>query len=195
MILTHSDELNRTYSEDVRLPFDLTTTSSDEVTGPRPAMDEQASGSTGASRWANLAFKQTRATTDSSGTGTVTITSAVATADFHWLNKSRSLGRGRRSSQKQGRKSSRHARQLGANMQELKLLEAEVEKTGRDEGRKGIKPLNPIHNSSSITERPTPAATISAWEAAWNVTNAIQVPKIMTQEKIITDRLFTDAFY
>lgn len=186
-MLTHSDELNRNYSEDAQLPSDLTTTSSDKVTGTGPAMDEQTSVSTGASRWDNLAFKQTRATTDSSGTGTIIITSANATADSHWLNKSRSLGRGRRSSQKKERKSSRPAGQHGVNMQELKLLETEVEKTGSDEGRKGIIPLNPIHNSSSITGRPNPAATITAWEAAWNVTNAIQVPNIMTQEKIITD--------
>lgn len=194
MFLTHSDELNRNYSDDARLPFDLTTTSSDEVTGTGPAMDEQTSGSTGTSRWDNLAFKETRTTIDSSGTGSIAITSAVATADSHWFNKSRSFSRGRRSSQKIERKSSRPAQQLGPNMQELNLLEAEVEKTGRDEGRKGIIPLNPIHNSSSITERPNPAATITAWEAAWNVTNAIQVPNVITQKKIITDQTFTDAF-
>lgn len=193
MILTHNDELNRNYYDDARLPFDLTTTSSDEVTGTGPAMDEQTSGSTGASRWGNLAFKETRTTIDSSGTGTITITSAFATDDSHWFNKSRSLGRGRRSSPKKERKSSRPARQLGANMQELKLLETEVEKMGRDERREGLIPLNPIQNSSGITERPNPAATITAWEAAWNVTNAIQVPNIITQKKIITDQTFTDA--
>lgn len=194
MILTHNDELNRNYYDDARLPFDLTTTSSDEVTGTGPAMDEQTSGSTGASRWGNLTFKETRTTIDSSGTGTITITSAVTTDDSHWFNKSRSLGRGRRSSPKKERKSSRPARQLGANMQELKLLETEVEKMGRDERREGFIPLNPIQNSSGITERPNPAATITAWEAAWNVTNAIQVPNIITQKKIITDQTFTDAF-
>lgn len=78
-------------------------------------------------------------------------------------------------------------------MQEL--LEAEVEKTGRDEERKGIIPLNPIYDSSGITERPNPAATITAWEAAWNVTNAIQVPNITTQKKIIPEQTFTDAFF
>lgn len=176
MILTHSDELSRNYSDDAPLPFDFTTSSSDEVTGNGPAMDKQTSGSTGASRWDNLAFKETRATIESSGTRTITITSANATAESHWFNKSRSLGRGKRNSQKRERKSSRPARQLGANMEEQKVLEAEVQKTGRDEWRKRIIPLNPIHNLSSITEQPIPAATITAWDAAWNVTNAIQVP-------------------
>lgn len=189
MILTQSDELSRKYSDDARPPFDLTSSSSDEVTRTGPAMEEQTSGSTEAPTWDDLAFKETRTSIHSSGTRTIAITSAVATADSRWFNKSRSVGRERKSSPQNARKSAQPAGQLGANMQELKLLEAEVEKTGRDEGRKGIIPLNPIHNSSSITERPNPAATITAWEAAWNVTNAIQV-----QKQTITDQTFKDAF-
>lgn len=192
-ILTHSDELNRNYSDDARLPVDLTSTSSDEVPGTGPATDEQTSGSTGASRWDNRAFKQTTATIDSSGTRSLIVTSAVTTADSRRFHESWSLGRGRRSPPKKGRESSRPTRQLGVNMQEL--LEAEVEKTGRDEERKRMIPLNPIYDSSSITERPNPAATITAWEAAWNVTNAIQVPNITTQKKIIPQQTFTDAFF
>lgn len=189
MILTYSDELNRNYTDDAQLPFDLTTSGNDEVTGTGSATEEPTSGPTVAPRWDNLLFKETRTTSKSTGTGTITITTAVATADSHWFNKSRSVGRGRRSSPKKARKSSQPAGQLGANMQELKLLEAEVENTGRDEERKGIIPLNPIHSSSSITERPNPAATITAWEAAWNVTNAIQVRK-----QTLTHQTFKDAF-
>lgn len=187
MILTHSDELDRLDSDDPRLPLDPPPTSSDEVTGTGPTMDEQTSG---ASRWDNLAFKETRATIDSSGTGSVTITTAVATADSPWFDKSQSFGRGRRSSQKEKRKSSQPAGQLGANMQELEILESDIEKTRRDEGRQEIIPLNPIDNSSSITERPSRVATISTWEAAWNVTNAIQVPNIITPKEIMTDHIY-----
>lgn len=65
-------------------------------------------------------------------------------------------------------------------MQKQKHWEAEVANTEGDEGRKGIIPRNPVQNSGGVTEQRKPAATITAWEAAWNVTNAIQVPQMVT---------------
>eukprot|EP00066_Takifugu_rubripes_P021284 XP_011610550.1 PREDICTED: vesicular inhibitory amino acid transporter-like [Takifugu rubripes] len=163
LILTHSDELNRIYSDGSRMPFDLTSTSSDDITGTQPALDEQTPTSSRASWWGKPALKETRATIVPSGSGTITVTSTVAPADTHWFDWRRF-----------GRKSYPPARQLGSHTQKQKLWEAEVEKAGGDEGRKGIIPLNPVQNSGGVTERRDPAATITAWEAAWNVTNAIQ---------------------
>lgn len=169
LILTHSDELNSIYSDGSRLPFDLTSTSSDDITGTQPALDEQTPRSSRASWWGKPALKETRATIVPSGSGTITVTSAVTPADTHWFDRRRF-----------GRKSYPPARQLRANTQKQKIWEAEVEKTGGDEGRKGIIPLNPVQNSGGVTERRDATATITAWEAAWNVTNAIQVPKIIS---------------
>lgn len=175
MILTRSDELNRNCSDEARLPFDLPSTSSDVIPGTEPALDEQTPGSTGASLWDKPAFKETTATIVPSGSGTIAVTSAVAPADAHRFDNCRRGGR--RSPERKARESCRAARQLGANMQ--KLWEAEVEKTGDDNRRKGMIPRNPVQNCSDGTERPNPVATITAWEAAWNITNAIQVPKII----------------
>lgn len=191
LILTQSDELNRTHSEEARLPFDLASTSIDDIAGTGQVV-EQASGSSGAPQWDNPALKETKAAIVPSGSGTIAV-AAVATADSRWFDKSRRFGRGRRSSERKQRKSYRPGRRLGNNMPTQKLLEAEGEGAER---RKGIIPLNPVRNSSSITERLNPAATITAWEAAWNITNAIQVPNVTPkkEKKLKTQIKTTRAF-
>ncbi|CAB1425961.1 unnamed protein product [Pleuronectes platessa] len=108
LVLTHSDELNRTYGEDSRFPFDHITnknTSSPSLSEQdtpalreRPAPDLPGSSSTS---WPGdgPSFKETRATVISTGPRTITITSTVSSADSLWLRNTSSYGKGERSSE------------------------------------------------------------------------------------------------
>ncbi|XP_070843850.1 vesicular inhibitory amino acid transporter-like [Chaetodon trifascialis] len=224
LILTHSDELNRTYSEDNRSPFDdirnKNNASCDDTRRNRPCLTEQdhpckrdrpapnLMGSTSTSWQESPAFKETRATVISSGPSSITITSAVSTADSLWFTNTRSYGKGRRSSEVQadrmgsdseknptsnqnlGNKTRcyRLARLLRANEQKQRLLEdGEEKKEGEDtvertsqfcpsleEERGRMSWANPAQGPSAGTTGLNPASTITAWEAGWNVTNAIQ---------------------
>lgn len=227
LILTHSDELNRTYGEDNR--YDNTTnknnTNSDDTRRHRtpfrrnslslteqdnPSMRERPApnllGST-----STTAFKETRATVISTGPSTITITSAVSTADSLLFTNTRSYGKGGRSSemqavkmgsngeenpsfsQNQGNKrgSYRLAGLLRGNVQKQRLSEDGEEKkegeetlertsqfcTSPEEGRAKMRLGNPVQSPNTATTGPglNPTPTITAWEAGWNVTNAIQV--------------------
>lgn len=216
LILTHSDELNRIYGEDNRSPFNTITTRSntscDDTRRNRSFLTEQDNPSmrerpapspmrsTSTSWQDSPAFKETRATVISSGPSTITITSAVSTADSLWFKNTRSYGKERRSSelgsnseenpsfnQDQGNKR-RSYRLTGDNMQKQRLLEDEGEKRGEEsvegtsqfctsleEERTRMTLANPVQNPSTGTAGRNPPATITTWEAGWNVTNAIQV--------------------
>lgn len=224
-ILTHSDELNRSYGEDNRSPFDNITNknnaSSDDTRRHRPSLTEQdhpstrerpapnLMGSSSTPRQESPAFKETRATVISSGPSSITITSAVSTGDAFWFKNTTTYGKGERSteidadkmgssseenpsfSQSQGnkRKSYRLARLLTVNEQKQRLLEdGEKKKEGEEtvegtslfctsleEDRARMSWANPVQSPSTGTTGLNLAATITAWEAGWNVTNAIQV--------------------
>ncbi|XP_076612894.1 vesicular inhibitory amino acid transporter-like [Chaetodon auriga] len=224
LILTHSDELNRTYGEDNTSPCDdirnKNNASCEDTRRNRPSLTEQdhpctrerpapnPMGSTSTSWQESPAFKETRATVISSGPSSITITSTVSTADSLWFKNTRSYGKRRRpsevqadrmgsnseknpsSNQNQGnkRRSYQLARLLRANEQKQRLLEdGEEKKEGEDtvertsqfcpsleEERGRMSWTNPAQSPSASTTGLNPAATITAWEAGWNVTNAIQ---------------------
>lgn len=140
-------------------------------------------------------FKETKATFISSWPSSITITSALSPADCgksYWLEKrcAESEGNSAENSQfnqEQGRKKKRKRseRLLGPlqdNMQNKRSSEYQGgSKEDKDEGsfefctsleetRTGTTLANPAQSPSG-----KPPNTISAWEAGWNVTNAIQV--------------------
>ncbi|XP_051264155.1 vesicular inhibitory amino acid transporter-like [Dicentrarchus labrax] len=222
LILTHSDELNTTYGEENRLPFDNITnknnTSCDDTRRNRrteqdnPSVRERPAsnlmGSTSNSWQKSPAFKETRATVISSGPSTITITSAVSPADPLWLKNTRHYGKRVRSAEKKAdtmgsdseenpsfnqnqgskRRSFQLAGLLRGNMQKQRLSKDREEKiegegtaegtsqvgTSFEEERAGMILANPVQSPNSATTGLNPTATITAWEAGWNVTNAIQ---------------------
>lgn len=144
-------------------------------------------------------FKETKATVISSRPSTITITSALSPADCsksYWLERrcAASDGNGAENSQfsqEQGRKNERKrtkrlAGSLQDNMQNKGFSEYEGEgKEDEEEGsskfctsfeekRTGATLANPAQSTSG-----KPPNTISAWEAGWNVTNAIQVRNLL----------------
>ncbi|XP_034436672.1 vesicular inhibitory amino acid transporter-like [Hippoglossus hippoglossus] len=205
LVLTHSDELNRTYGEESRFPFDHIAnknTSSPSLTEQdtpamreRPAPDLPGSSSTS---WPGdgPSFKETRATVISTGPRTITITSTVSSADSLWLRNTSSYGKGERSSEmeedttgsnseeklrfkgKRSRSSRMEASSKGDN-QEQRLSEDGEERregasTHREEERAGLSLADSLLSPNAGTTGLNPAPTITAWEAGWNVTNAIQ---------------------
>lgn len=211
LILTHSDELNRTYAEDNRLNFDTTTTkaktSCDDTRTSRPFVTEQDNPimRDGSTSWQDSpVLNETRATVISSGPSTITITSVVSTPDPLWFKNNRGYGKERKSSalgsnsevkpscnQNQGnkRRSCQLAGLLEDNLQNQGIFENEgeakvggetVEGTSQlgsrlEEARTGMITAHPVQNSNTGTTGLNRPATITAWEAGWNVTNAIQV--------------------
>ncbi|XP_074471807.1 vesicular inhibitory amino acid transporter-like [Sebastes fasciatus] len=199
LILTHRDELNRTYSEDSRSPFDNITnknnTSSDDTRGTRSLTeqdDPSLPGSTSTLLQESPTVKETRATVISTGPATITITSAVSTVDSFWLKNTKHYGKGMGSNneenpsfnQNQGNKRGSY-RLFRGNMQKLRLSEdGEEKKDGEEtveetsqfcEGERARMSLaNPVQSPSTGTTGLNPPLTITAWEAGWNVTNAIQ---------------------
>lgn len=226
MILTQSDELNRTYSEDNRLNFDRVTNqnneSSDDARRNRPSSrknilslteqcnpamrertkDADLMASTSSSRQENPTFKKTRAFIISTEPRTVTMTSTIVpTTDSLWLKNTRPYGKERSSEiqedttgskseenlnfnekQNNRRRSYRLVRDLGVGIQKQRLTENGEEKkdeegimeeffTSLEEDRAKMSLASPVQNTAVLN----PTSTITAWEASWNVTNAIQV--------------------
>lgn len=226
LILTHSDELNRTYNEDHTLPFKpITPRSNTRCDGTRrnkptlteqndPCTSERAAprllSSTSASRQDSPGFKETRATVTSSDPSTITITSAVSAADSLLSKHNKGYGRrfsemGEENSEKSlssskdrgNKKRSYHrAGLLGDNMQKQGHVEGKEEKSGREQSEEGtpegermrMTSAYPVQNPSTGTAGRYPPATITAWEAGWNVTNAIQVRNITNALKRETIR-------
>ncbi|GLD49612.1 vesicular inhibitory amino acid transporter-like protein [Lates japonicus] len=220
LVLTHSDELNRTYGEDSRLPFDHITNknaSSDDTRKKKtsfrrnslsltekdtPTVTERAApnliGSSSTLRHDSPAFKETRATVISTGPRTITVTSTVPTADSLWCKNTTSYGKGKRSSEMQADKmgsksevnprSYRLAGLLKGNIQRVRLSEGgEEKKEGREtvegtsqfctcleEERAQNSAADPFQSPNTDTTGLSPSPTITAWEAGWNITNAIQ---------------------
>uniref|UniRef100_UPI0037E99398 vesicular inhibitory amino acid transporter-like n=1 Tax=Semicossyphus pulcher TaxID=241346 RepID=UPI0037E99398 len=214
LILTHSDDLNRTYGEDSRLPrpdgtqrnrssfrrnsvspTDLNNPTTRERPGPNP------SGSTGTTLQESPAIKDTRATVISTGPRTITVTSAVPSSNSLRLKNDRRYGKRKRSSEIQEderggnseenqsfnqnqadkRKSYRLARlqKCSEDGEGKKEGEETVEGTSPfsispEEKRLRMSLANPFQRPDNGTSGLTPAPTITAWEAGWNVTNAIQ---------------------
>ncbi|XP_053192693.1 vesicular inhibitory amino acid transporter-like [Scomber japonicus] len=219
LILTQSDELNRTYSEDNRLH----NTSSDDAKRNRPSSRETSQslskqdnstmrertkdadlmGSTSSSWQESPTFKETRATIISTGPRTVTMTSPVPTTDSLWLKNTRPYSKERSSeiqagmmgsnseensnfNQKQNkrRRSYRLVRDLGRDIQKQRLTEDGQEKkdeegimegssqvfTSLEEERVRTSVASPVQSTTGLNS----TSTITAWEAGWNVTNAIQ---------------------
>lgn len=144
-------------------------------------------------------FKEAKATVISSGPNTITITSALSPADCsksYWLERrcAESEGNGAENSQfsqEKGKKKKRErtkrlAESLQDNMQNKGFSQyegggEEDEKEGSsqfctslEEERTGTTLANPAQSPSG-----KPPNTISAWEAGWNVTNAIQVRNLL----------------
>ncbi|KAM9798232.1 vesicular inhibitory amino acid transporter-like [Neosynchiropus ocellatus] len=146
MVLTHCDELNRTYGEDGRVPFDglagddraWITPSSEGLETPAPDLV----ASTSAKRVKSL--KGSRVTMTSTGPQTSSVGPADGSIHPHTTQ--------RRSDGPDGRP--RASRQTRGEREEGEV-QAEQMSSGDSTGSK-------------------PAPTITAWEAAWNVTNAIQ---------------------
>ncbi|KAK9531350.1 hypothetical protein VZT92_010780 [Zoarces viviparus] len=222
LILTHSDELNRTYGEDSTMPFDnianKNNTSSDDTRRNRTSFRRNGQSlteqdnpsvpeSTSTFPQESPAFKETTATVISTGPGTITITSAVSTVDSLWFKNTNGYGKGRRSSemhadkmgsnseekpsftQSQGNKRGA-CRMSKGNMQNKRLSEDREEKqegeetvegtsqfcTSLDEERRmrRMSLANPDESPNTGSRSANPTLTITAWEAGWNVTNAIQ---------------------
>ncbi|XP_019117169.2 vesicular inhibitory amino acid transporter [Larimichthys crocea] len=213
LILTHSDELNRTYREDNRLPFDnipkKNNTSPDDTRKNRSTLTEQdipgmrerpapnLTGSTSTSWQESPAFKDTKATAISSGPSTITITSAVPTADPLWFKNTRSCGKGR-SGMRADKEKNASFNQNQGSMRRSKMFRVTTQKhrlsKDGDDNKEGVETVagtseffksleeeratmslaSPDQIHSADTRGPNPTATITAWEAGWNVTNAIQ---------------------
>lgn len=217
LVLTRSDELNRSYCEDNRSPFDNITSNfnpqfddmkrnSRPLSGGNSRTDEPgANEAAGFSGRESPAFKETRATVISTGTKTITITSAV---DPFWLENTRRYEKEKRSSdiqddkmgserkeaqgfsQNQGKKK-RSVRLVGRPRGKVvKCRFGEVEKIGGgeetlegtsrlcgslDKERASVSSATSVQSPETCTTGPNPSPTITAWEAGWNVTNAIQV--------------------
>lgn len=199
LILTHNDELNTIYGEDNQLSIDTTTsnnkTSCTDTSRTRleSQIEQRMRGrrapnpnrSTGAPWQERPGFKETRATIVSLGPSTTTVTSVVSTTESVWFDHSRSFGKGRCSKNKKG-KSYRQAEQLAVKKPNQKLLVDEEEKMDREESAEGTSEIctsleeqrkilaDPLQNLDKGTVGLKPPTTITAWEAGWNVTNAIQ---------------------
>ncbi|XP_071323560.1 vesicular inhibitory amino acid transporter-like [Trachinotus anak] len=219
LVLTHSDELSSTHAEDNRLPFDHITnkiTSSDDTRKNKTScrrkglsLTEQDTrqapnliGSSSTSLHDSPAFKETRATVISTGPSTITITSAVSTADSLWFKNPTSYGKGKRSPEMQtdkmesnievGSKSRSYRlagkykgkskkQRLSENGEERREGKETVEGTSQfcthlEEERARLSLADPCQSPSTGTTglNLNPSPTITAWEAGWNVTNAIQ---------------------
>ncbi|XP_069017623.1 vesicular inhibitory amino acid transporter-like [Embiotoca jacksoni] len=217
LVLTQSDELNRTYTEDNRLPLDSITSKNnfDDIRRSRTPSrgktsvlthkhdpDPDATGSTSTLWQESPAFKETRATVISTGTKTITVTSAVSTEDSPWwLENTGRYDKERRSSEQadkskteenrnQGNKtrSNRLAglprgdvinRRLSEDGEVTRAAEEPLEGTSQlcssfEKERTSTSLVTPAQSSSTGTTALNPSPTITTWEAGWNVTNAIQ---------------------
>lgn len=147
----------------------------------------------GASWQDSQTFKETKATVISSWPSTITITSALSPADCgqsYWPDRrcAESEGNGAENfkfTQEQGRNNKRkRTKRLVGSLEENSQNKHSSE---NQEGGKEDKTEGSLQLCTSLEEERTgttlanpapsgkPPNTISAWEAGWNVTNAIQV--------------------
>ncbi|TDH00602.1 hypothetical protein EPR50_G00190050 [Perca flavescens] len=215
LILTHSDELNRTYGEDNitnknNRSSDNTKRNRTSIFGrnslsPTEQDNPSIPGCTSTLLQESPAFKETRATVISTGPRTITITSAVSAADSVWFKNNKSYGKRRRSSEMRADKTGSNVeknpsfnqnqskkrgsyRLFRGNMQKQRLSEDAEKKKEGEETVEGTSPFcasleeekarmslaNPVQSPRTGTPGLKPTLTITAWEAGWNVTNAIQ---------------------
>ncbi|KAM8832368.1 vesicular inhibitory amino acid transporter-like isoform 3-T3 [Spinachia spinachia] len=156
LILTRSDELNRTYGENLANkndPDDPPKTSRTSAGGTEqdnPSVPESPSTFLPET----TAFKETRASVISTGPRAVTVTSAVSSGDAFWFrNTDGQCGKGRRSS------------------------EEEENGQGEDTVEGTSQVCTSCHEERRMSLRVgggNPTLSITTWEAGWNVTNAIQ---------------------
>lgn len=224
LILTHSDQLNRTYEEDNRLPFDHATnknTSSNDIRRNRASFrrdslslsaqdnltvrERPAPSLMGSTSTLLPAFKETRAALVATGPKTITTTLAVSPTDSLWFQNYKSYDKGRKSSEMQADKMGSNSEEnpsfnqnqgnkrkpygavgllrkqrLSEDGEEKKEEEELGERSSQfctsvDENRTRINLTNPLQSLSISTTSLHTCPTITAWEAGWNVTNAIQV--------------------
>ncbi|XP_034555845.1 vesicular inhibitory amino acid transporter-like [Notolabrus celidotus] len=210
LILTHSDELNKTYSEDSRVPFDKAINqnkaSSDDAGTTRSSLrhnslspneqdnltrmerpDSTPKESTRSLCQESPPLKETRATVISTGPRTITVTSAVSSADSHKVINDRGYGKRKRSAVEM------EADEMGRNSEENPSFtknqdgkrgsyrvvgkqnkEETVAGTSLKEECAQASLAGPVERLSTDISVVNPAPTITAWEAGWNVTNAIQ---------------------
>lgn len=178
LILTHQDQLDRTYEEDNRATS--RNTSCDDTQRSRRAQGKPASRPTGSTGSSLAASKETRATLVATGPRTITTTSDVAPADSLRL-------KGSKSSDTQGESNAEENQNQNQNQGGMRKPRRPLRKQGRPEAGErtsqrctGVDGEGPRMNSVTPVQSPsvsttTTSPTITAWEAGWNVTNAIQV--------------------
>ncbi|XP_034018588.1 vesicular inhibitory amino acid transporter-like [Thalassophryne amazonica] len=200
LVLTKSDELSQSYGEDTRTPLNgITSTKNPGLDDTRPnraSLKETGllvtgqndlttstegdrpttNGSTSVSWQESPAFKETRTTVISAGLRTVTVTSAVSAADSPWSKNIRTYSKGR------SRGSAVPADKMGStmvdseeNLSDRQHLYQDIADSDMNKSEKIVE-QNPQFYASKEAS-PTglsPSPTITAWEAGWNVTNAIQ---------------------
>ncbi|KAK2856043.1 hypothetical protein Q5P01_004778 [Channa striata] len=194
LILTHSDELSRTYDEDNRSTSEHVTNRStscdhsrrndgDLTVREKPPQNQM--GSTKAPWQDSSSFKETRASLITTGPKTITTTLAVSPSDAYWFRNSGTYDRGGKSldveADSAGSNSQENPRAVGhIGMQRLsedigkkEAGEGPEDRTSQvcgttDEDRASVSLANPAQDPQ------TRFSTITAWEAGWNVTNAIQ---------------------
>ncbi|KAK5879844.1 hypothetical protein CesoFtcFv8_022923 [Champsocephalus esox] len=175
LILTHSDELSRTYGEDNRLPLE-------NITNRNNSSEDTRRNGTFVQESPTL--KESRATVISTGPRTITITSAVSTSDSFWFQNSNIYGEGKRSSETDNTEENKTEsyRMFRGKTQKPRLSERgeEGEETVEGTSQFGTNLEEEMAKMSlgNPVQSPNPGTkglnTITTWEAGWNVTNAIQ---------------------
>ncbi|XP_074541976.1 vesicular inhibitory amino acid transporter-like [Halichoeres trimaculatus] len=199
LILTHSDELNKTYSEDSRVLCDNTpnqNNTSRDVTGATSSPSRQNSLScyeqdnltTRGRPDPGTLRKETKASVISTGPRTITVTSAVPSADSQKFQQNRSYGKRKRSAAEMeademasnGEDNSRFIQNQDGKRGSYRLvteLNKEKSVAGAAQFCTSLTEECTQHPAERLSTRNSglnPAPTITAWEAGWNVTNAIQ---------------------
>ncbi|KAM9354950.1 vesicular inhibitory amino acid transporter [Pholidichthys leucotaenia] len=209
-MLVLTDELNQTYSGNNGLPLNNITSKpqSDDIRGKRtssrentltrkddpPKPSSNVNDSTSTLMCERSFFKETRASVISTGTKTITITSAVPTADplsfedgrshekqfFESETKStrgRSVDNPTVSQNKELKRVSYRLAGLSRG-ETFRFSEDAEEDESLDETSRQCRSVEQesanISFSTAIDTGLNPPPTITAWEAGWNVTNAIQ---------------------
>ncbi|XP_028253679.1 vesicular inhibitory amino acid transporter-like [Parambassis ranga] len=183
LVLTHSDELNRTYCDDSRRQREGS-----------PALPHKHDPTI---KEVSPCFKETRATVISTGSKSLAITSAVSRGDSLWFKNTRRHHKGGSSSemheesrkieedpsfnQVQGsRRDSYRLAGLIIGKEELRCsedIDGEIDGEATSQSSSSQEKEAPgfsVATSSQTTTGVNSSPTITAWEAGWNVTNAIQ---------------------
>ncbi|XP_039872958.1 uncharacterized protein LOC120724702 isoform X1 [Simochromis diagramma] len=222
LVLTQSDELNRSYCEDNRSAFNNITSNinphfDDRINSRLSSREDRRkdepsiathNGATSPLGWESPAFKETRATVISTGTKTFTITSAVSTEEPFWLENTRSYEKEKRLSEMQGEKMGSESWENQGSSQNRGNKKKSIRPSGLPRGKvvkwrvsgdveknqEGEKPVEgtsqlctrlekqsgsmslvtSVQSPETCTLGLNPSPTITAWEAGWNITNAIQ---------------------